>query len=98
MMHVLSVSRASIAAILVISSAFADAPHKTPAPDVSATARHAPQLAEGGHCDQAIALLTKSVAHLPNGDLEKTVGLVRLKCAILLNQMDAAADFVRMLE
>lgn len=76
----------------------ADAPHKPLAPDASATAHRATQLAESGHCDQALALLTKSVSHLPNGEFEKTAGLDGIKCAMTMNQMDAAADFVRILQ
>ncbi|MGA2737939.1 MAG: tetratricopeptide repeat protein [Bryobacteraceae bacterium] len=91
-------SRVCIAAILLACIAFAaDAPRKTAPADPSTTARHATQLAESGHCDQALTLLTKSVPHLPNGDLEKTVGLDGIKCAMTMNQMDAAADFVRIL-
>jgi len=98
-MHGLTISRAWIAAASFAWIALAaDTPHKAPAPDVSANARHATQLAESGHCDQALTLLTKSVPHLPNGDLEKTVGLDGIKCAMTMNQMDAAADFVRILQ
>ncbi len=98
MMHGFSIFRAWIAVASCAWISFAaDPPHKTPIPDISATARHATQLAEGGHCDQALAILIKSVPHLPNGDLEKTAGLDGIKCAMPMNQMDAAADFVRIL-
>src|ERR1022692_3319146 len=98
-MHSLSMSRAWIAAISLAWVAFAaDAPHKAAAQDASATARRGTQLAEDGHCDQALTLLTKSVAHLPPSDLEKTVGFDGIKCAMTMNQMDAAADFVRTLQ
>jgi tetratricopeptide (TPR) repeat protein len=94
-----TISRRWIATVSFAWIAFAaEAPHRPAAPDPSATARHATQLAEGGHCDQALALLTKSIPHLPNGDLEKTVGLDGIKCAMTMNQMDAAADFVRILQ
>jgi tetratricopeptide (TPR) repeat protein len=98
-MQRLSMSRGWIAAVSFPWIALAaDAPRKAPVPDVTATARRGTQLAEGGHCDQALALLTKSVAHLAGGDLEKTVGLDGIKCAMTMNQMDAAADFVRVLQ
>jgi tetratricopeptide (TPR) repeat protein len=99
MMHGLSMSRAWIAAAFFAWIAFAaDAPHKANAPDAAATARRGTQLAEDGHCDQALTLLTKSVAHLTDSDLKKTVGFDGIKCAMTMNQMDAAADFVRLLQ
>jgi tetratricopeptide (TPR) repeat protein len=98
-MQGLSIPRIWIAAFSFawIASA-AEAPHKPAAPDPSATARHATKLAEDGHCDQALPLLTKSLSHLTAGDLEKTVGFDGIKCAMTMNQMDAAADFVRILQ
>src|ERR1019366_9001822 len=99
MMHGLRMSRAWIAAAFFAWIAFAaDAPHKANAPDAAATARRGTQLAEDGHCDQALTLLTKSVAHLTDSDLKKTVGFDGIKCAMTMNQMDAAADFVRLLQ
>jgi tetratricopeptide (TPR) repeat protein len=95
----LTLSRVWIAAIPVAWAAFAaDAPHKSSATDVTAVASRGKQLAETGHCDQALTLLTKSVGRLPNGDLEKAVGLDGIKCAMTMNQMEAAADFVRILQ
>lgn len=76
----------------------ADAPKKTQAPDSAAAASHGTQLAESGHCDQALPLLTKSAARLADTDLKKTVGLDGIKCAMAMNRMDAALDFIRMLQ
>jgi tetratricopeptide (TPR) repeat protein len=101
-MRSLGMSRTWIAAASFPWAAWAawaaDAPHKPPAADASATALRGTQLAEGGHCDQALALLTKSAPRLAAHDLEKTVGLDGIKCAMTMNQMDAAADFVRILQ
>jgi len=98
-MQGLSMPRAWIAAAFFAWIGFAaDAPHKTPAPDASATARRGTQLAESGHCDQALPLLTKSAGRLTDNDLKKTVGLDGIKCAMTMNQMDAAGDFVRILQ
>jgi len=97
-MHGLPRLRIWIAAASFACLAFAaDAPRKPTAPDASATARRGAQLAESGHCDQALPLLTKSAAHLTAGDLEKNAAFDGIKCAMTVNQMDAAADFVRIL-
>ncbi len=98
-MHSLTLSRAWIAAMSFAAMAFcADAPRKLPAPDASATAHRGTQLAESGHCDQALPLLAKSIGHLTAGDLEKTAGFDGIKCAMSTNQMDGATDFVRILQ
>src|ERR1700678_3702898 len=86
------------AAVFAYSLFAADTPQKTPAPDPTAVASHATQLAESGHCDQALPLLTKSAARMADTDLKKTVGLDGVKCAMAMNRMDAAVDFVRMLQ
>jgi tetratricopeptide (TPR) repeat protein len=75
----------------------ADAPPKVQAPDTTA-ASHGTQLAESGNCDQALPLLTKSAARLGDTDLKKTVGLDGVKCAMTMNRMDVAVDFIRMLQ
>lgn len=83
---------------LCMTSAFAaDQPRKAQVPDAAATARRGTQLAERGHCDQALPLLAKSVSHLTDKDLKKTVGFDGIRCAMGINQMDSALDFVRML-
>ena len=98
-MHSWIVSRTFIAAALFAFPLFAaDAPPKTQAADIAAAAGHATQLAESGRCDQALPLLTKSAARLPDTDLKKTVGLDGVKCAMTMNRMDAAVDFIRMLQ
>ena len=98
-MYGLTIPRVWVAVASFAWIAFAaDPPHKAPVPDATANAHRGTQLAEDGHCDQALTLLTKSIPHLPNGDLEKTVGLDGIKCAMTMNQMDAAADFVRILQ
>jgi tetratricopeptide (TPR) repeat protein len=93
------ISGAVAATVVLISSVFAaDAPKKAlPAPDPSATARRGTDLAEAGQCSQALPLLTKSVSHVADKDLKKRVGFYGLRCAMSMNQMDPALDFVRML-
>jgi tetratricopeptide (TPR) repeat protein len=87
-----------VGAILFAAIALtADSPHKAPVPDTATTARRGIQLAETGHCDQALPLLARSVSHLVDKDLKKNAGFAGIRCAMGTNQMDAALDFVRML-
>ncbi len=76
----------------------ADTPPKAAPGDATAIASRAKQLAESGHCDQALPLLTKSAPRLPDTELKKTVALDGVKCAMTMNQMDAALDFIRPLQ
>jgi tetratricopeptide (TPR) repeat protein len=86
------------ATVLLISAAFAaDAPKKAPAPDPSAAARRGTDLAEAGQCAQALPLLAKSISRVADKELKKRVGFDGLRCAMAMNQMDPALDFVRML-
>ena len=75
----------------------ADAPKKATAPDPAVAARRGTELAEAGHCPQALPLLAKSGARLADKDLKKRVGFDGVRCAMALNQMDPALDFIRML-
>jgi tetratricopeptide (TPR) repeat protein len=86
------------AVCFALSLSAADTPHKPPAADPSATVRHATQLAETGHCDRALPVLTGSVAHVPDAELKKTAAFDAIKCAMTMNQMDAAVGFVQMLQ
>jgi tetratricopeptide (TPR) repeat protein len=67
----------------------------TPAP--SNTAEHAASLAESGHCSEALPLLSRSVAHLTDKELQKRVSLDGVRCATLLQRWDSLLDFVRVL-
>src|SRR6266568_1502668 len=54
-------------------------------------------LAETGHCEQAIPLLLKGVGHMSDPPLKRTAEADGLKCAMSLDQEDAALDFLRRL-
>ena len=85
-------------AVLLVSSVLAaDAPKKAAAPDPLASARHGIELAEAGMCNQALPVLTKSISHLADKDLKKRAGFDGIRCAMALNQMDPALEFVRVL-
>jgi len=91
-------SRLLLATALLMSSLFAaDAPKKAPAPDPSAAARRGADLAETGQCSQALPLLAKSVSHVVDKELKKRAGFYGVRCAMAMNQMDPALEFIRTL-
>jgi tetratricopeptide (TPR) repeat protein len=54
-------------------------------------------LAESGRCQEAMPLLPKDGAHIPDSELKRTVEADGLKCAMALDQEDRALDFLRLL-
>ena len=57
-----------------------------------------PSSREAGQCEQALPLLAKSASRLADKQLKKQVGFYGLRCAMAMNQMDPALDFIRMLQ
>jgi len=70
---------------------------KAPAADPNAAAEHAATLAESGRCKEALPLLTKSLAHLSDKDLQKRAGFDGVRCASALQQDEKLLDFLRIL-
>ncbi len=66
-------------------------------PASPAAAEHAAALAESGHCPEALPLLSKSMGHVTDKELQKRIGLAGVRCATLLQQQEALLDFLRML-
>jgi len=60
-------------------------------------ARHAVDLAGNGHCPEALPQLKKSFRQLSDKDLQRKAGLAGVHCAMILNQSDAALDFLQVL-
>jgi tetratricopeptide (TPR) repeat protein len=71
--------------------------HQTAAVDSSGTAKRAVELAKTGHCKDALPLLKKSAAHIPDKDLKREVGFAGVRCAMTADQPDLAIDFLRSL-
>jgi tetratricopeptide (TPR) repeat protein len=67
------------------------------APDPSAIARHAVELAGDGQCPAALPQLRKTLRQLSDKDLQRKVGLAGVHCAMTLGQSDAALDFLQVL-
>jgi tetratricopeptide (TPR) repeat protein len=70
---------------------------QTPAADSSNSAKHAVDLAKTGHCKEALPLLKKSAARFADKDLKRDVGFAGVRCAMFVDQPDAAIDFLRLL-
>ena len=56
------------------------------------------QLAETGHCREALPLLKAEWAHATGAALEKRLGADGVQCAMALGDADSAEDFVRALK
>jgi tetratricopeptide (TPR) repeat protein len=82
---------------LVTAVSFAQVPKQSSAAaDPGAAARGA-NLAESGHCAEAMPLLKKSVRQVSDKDLEKRVGLDGVHCAMTGKRPYDALDFLQVL-
>lgn len=85
---------------LLLSIAYSQVPQpKTPpsSPTPQTSAHRAIQLAESGHCKEAIPLLKKALSQTTDKDLKRSAGLDGVRCAMGSNQFDAAEGFLQML-
>jgi tetratricopeptide (TPR) repeat protein len=68
------------------------------ATDFSSSALRGVGFAESGHCQEALPLLKKAAPHLTDKDLKRKASFAGVRCAMLLNQSEAAVDFLRLLD
>jgi tetratricopeptide (TPR) repeat protein len=78
-------------------AAGAQAHAKTATAPGAGAAEHATSLAESGHCAEALPLLTRTVAHIADKELQKRAGLDGVRCATLLQHQDSLLDMLRVL-
>jgi tetratricopeptide (TPR) repeat protein len=71
------------------------ASQKAPAPETSA--QQGLDLAEKGRCKEALPVLKKASVAASDKDLKRKVGLATVRCAMSLNQADAAVAALQML-
>ncbi len=64
---------------------------------VAAYGQSAPQLAETGHCREALPLLKAEMAKATAADAQKRLGVDGVRCGMTLNDTDAALEFLRSL-
>lgn len=65
--------------------------------DIAITPDEAVKLAQQGRCKEAIPALKKTMATQAPADIRKTAGVAGLRCALGLDNRDAALDFARVL-
>ena len=70
---------------------------KDPHPDSSSLAHHAIQLAETGHCPEALPSLKKTLTQVTDKDLKRDVGIHGVNCAMSLNKPDTALTFLQVI-
>jgi tetratricopeptide (TPR) repeat protein len=66
-------------------------------PGASSIGRHAADLAESGHCAEALPALKRGVRQPSEKDLKRRIALDGLRCAMTLGQSDQALDFLQIL-
>lgn len=82
--------------ILLSTLAAAVALGQTPAKKSAApSAASLEQLAESGHCREALPLLKTAVARATDPDTKKRLGLDGVHCGMAIHDMDTAASFVQ---
>jgi tetratricopeptide (TPR) repeat protein len=72
-------------------------PKKTAPPAAGADAERSVNLAESGHCSEALPLLKKSLRPTTNHDLKKRIALDGLHCAMTHNAPYESLDFLSVL-
>jgi tetratricopeptide (TPR) repeat protein len=73
---------------LIATTAFAQTPTAKPAASVE-------QLAESGHCREALPLLKTAITHATDPETKKRLGLDGVHCGMSLHDLDSAAGFLR---
>ena len=61
------------------------------------TREHALSLAKAGRCSEAVPLLKKAISQTSDREFHRSAGLAGVRCAMVMNQFDAADDFLRIL-
>src|SRR5438105_12222780 len=70
---------------------------KASMPDTSAIVQRNAELAENGHCLEALPLLKKNAPLATDKELKRRAGLDGVHCAMTLNQPEEAVDFLQFL-
>ena len=83
-------------ALVTVAAAFGQATKEIPSGE-AASAQRAIKLAQTGHCEEAVPALKRASQRVADKALKRTVAFAGVRCAMLLNQTDAAVDFLRLL-
>jgi tetratricopeptide (TPR) repeat protein len=72
--------------------------NKAPASDASASGKQAVNLAKAGRCREALPGLKRAAQHGADATLKRDVGFAGVRCAMAINEGEAAIDFLRFLK
>jgi len=86
-----------LSCLLLLAASHGQAAKPSAAPAAAAQTERAINLAESGHCSQALPLLKKLVHQTTTSDLKKRIGLDGLRCAMTSNTPYEALDFLSVL-
>jgi tetratricopeptide (TPR) repeat protein len=89
--------RYSVLLLPFVCVVFGQTTKPVPAGDIASSAPRAIKLAQTGHCEEAVPALTRASHRLADKAVKRTAAFAGVRCAMLLNQMDAALDFLRLL-
>jgi tetratricopeptide (TPR) repeat protein len=94
----LSLTRAGISCwLLLLASGICYGQAVKKATTLGGDAQHGIELAESGHCAQALPLLKKAIHQVADRDLRKRIGLDGLHCAMTHNVSYESLDFLSVL-
>jgi tetratricopeptide (TPR) repeat protein len=83
--------------VLSIPQSVAQGSKRAAPSDLSSPVARALHLAASGKCKEAIPMLKRALPQTSDKDLKRSAGLDGVRCAMANNQLDAAEDFLRML-
>jgi tetratricopeptide (TPR) repeat protein len=86
-----------ILALAALPIAFGQAAKPAAVDNPAVSAQRGIKLAQNGHCDEALPVLIRVSRRLTDKTVRRTAAFAGIRCAMLLNQQDAAIDFLRLL-
>jgi len=84
-------------ACFTLAELFGQTTKSAPASDPAANAQRGIKLAQNGRCEDAVPALKRATPRIADKTLKRTAAFAGVRCAMLLNQTDAAIDFLRLL-
>lgn len=84
-------------ALVALPQAFGQTPKPSASADPALNAQRGIKLAQNGRCEEAVPALKKASHAIGDKSLKRTAAFAGVRCAMLLNQTDAAVDFLRLL-
>jgi tetratricopeptide (TPR) repeat protein len=82
---------------VIVAGAFGQTARQIPAGEESSSAQRAIKLAQTGHCEEAVPALKRASQRIADKAVKRTAAFAGVRCAMLVNQVDAAVDFLRLL-